>query len=46
MKLNSQMPLSEKITYADKIIDNSQSIEDTKAMIHYLWESYRIEYKS
>ena len=43
MKLNSQMPLAEKITYADKIIDNSQSIEDTKAMIHYLWESYRIK---
>lgn len=37
-RLNSQMPLAEKIKYAAVVIDNSGSLEETRARITGLWE--------
>ncbi|MCL5047116.1 MAG: dephospho-CoA kinase [Actinobacteria bacterium] len=37
-RLNSQMPLAEKIKYATVVIDNSGSLEETRARITGLWE--------
>ena len=37
-RLNSQMPLAEKIKYAVVVIDNSGALEETRARITGLWE--------
>jgi len=36
-RLNSQMPLTEKIRRADRIIDNSRTTDDTLAALDRLW---------
>ena len=37
-RIDSQMPLSEKLARADRAIDNSGSREATKARLRALWE--------
>lgn len=37
-RLRSQMPLSDKLKYADKVIDNSGSIEQTRQIVGHLWQ--------
>lgn len=37
-RINSQLPLSEKIKYADYIIDNSGSIEDTERQVREVFK--------
>ena len=37
-RIDSQMPLSEKLARADRAIDNSGSLEATKARLRALWE--------
>ena len=36
-RIRSQMPQEEKIKYADRVIDNSGSIEDTKVQVDSIW---------
>ena len=36
-RLNSQMPIDEKIPYADFLIDNRGSIENSRSAVHALW---------
>lgn len=40
-RISAQMPLSEKVSYADFIIDNSGSIEDTKRQVKEVFSSLR-----
>ncbi len=40
VRIESQMPLIEKVKYADVVIDNSGSIEETKHQIEKLCEKY------
>lgn len=37
-RINSQMPLSEKLAYADRVIDNSGSMEETIKTLDSLWK--------
>ena len=37
-RINSQMPASEKLEYADYIIDNSGDVENTENQVKKLWE--------
>ena len=37
-RLNSQMPIDEKIPHADFLIDNRGSIEDSRAAVHAVWK--------
>jgi dephospho-CoA kinase len=37
-RIYSQMPLAEKLTYADRIIDNSGSMEETLKLLDSLWK--------
>ncbi|QNB44869.1 dephospho-CoA kinase [Thermanaerosceptrum fracticalcis] len=37
-RIHSQMPLEEKLTYADRIIDNSGSVEETLEILDALWK--------
>jgi len=36
-RIRSQMPQNEKIMYADRIIDNNGTIEDTKVQVDKIW---------
>lgn len=36
-RIKSQMPQKEKVKYADRVIDNSGSIEDTKIQVDKIW---------
>jgi dephospho-CoA kinase len=37
-RLNSQMPLTDKLKYAHKVIDNSGSVVETKQQVVHFWE--------
>lgn len=37
-RLKTQMSLSAKLPYADRVIDNSKAVEETKKYVHHLWE--------
>jgi dephospho-CoA kinase len=39
--LNAQMPIDEKIGYADFVIDNEESLEETKRQVQNLWAKLR-----
>jgi dephospho-CoA kinase len=39
--LNAQMPIDEKIGYADFVIDNEESLEETKRQVQALWAKLR-----
>ncbi len=43
--LQSQISIDEKASYADYVIDNSKSIEDTQKQIKELWEKLKEEQK-
>lgn len=36
-RINSQMPLREKLKYADVVIDNSHTLESTQAQVYKAW---------
>ncbi|MGE5561500.1 MAG: dephospho-CoA kinase [Chloroflexota bacterium] len=36
-RVHAQMPLSEKLTYADRVIDNTGSVESTRSQIERIW---------
>ena len=36
-RLESQMPLEEKLRYADRVIDNSDDVEKTRQQVDLLW---------
>ncbi|MFZ7102699.1 MAG: dephospho-CoA kinase [Peptococcaceae bacterium] len=36
-RLKSQLPTSEKLKYADRIIDNNKNVEDTLAQVKKVW---------
>lgn len=38
-RINSQMPTNEKVQYADFIIDNSGTYEETRNQVNQLWEA-------
>lgn len=40
-RINSQMPTKEKVEYADYIIDNSGTEEETKSQVKNLWQELR-----
>ncbi|MEE2756286.1 MAG: dephospho-CoA kinase [Myxococcota bacterium] len=37
-RINSQMPVAEKITYADYLIDNSAELNETRNQVEQIWE--------
>jgi dephospho-CoA kinase len=39
--LKSQLPIDEKKTYADYLIDNSGSLEETRKKIQDLWKELK-----
>jgi len=41
-RLASQIPIDEKIPYADMIIDNSVSVEETKKRVDEIWEELKL----
>jgi len=36
-RIKSQMPLAEKLKFADRVIDNNSSIEETKKQVDKIW---------
>lgn len=38
-RLNSQMPIDEKIPYADKVINNEGTVEETRTIVVKLWHA-------
>jgi len=36
-RIKSQMPLAEKLKFADRVIDNNSSIEETKKQVDKMW---------
>lgn len=44
-RIRAQMPLDEKIKMADKIIDNSGSIEETERQIDELWREIELSWQ-
>lgn len=40
-RVGAQMPIEQKRTYADYIIDNSGDLEQTKAQVQQLWQTLR-----
>lgn len=40
-RINAQMPIEQKRSYADYIIDNSGDPEETKAQVQQLWQTLR-----
>lgn len=42
-RLSSQMPLGEKLRFADWIIDNSGDLATTRAQVEQLWRSIRLD---
>ncbi|MEW6145550.1 MAG: dephospho-CoA kinase [Thermodesulfobacteriota bacterium] len=40
-RLKAQMPAEEKIKHADYVIDNSGSLDDTRAQVEAVWEKIR-----
>ncbi len=38
MRIKAQIPIEEKVKRADKIIDNSNSLEDTRKIVESLWK--------
>lgn len=41
IRLGAQMPVAEKLGYADSVIDNSGSLEDTRRQVEDLWARLR-----
>lgn len=39
-RVDAQMPLAEKLTYADVIIDNTRDIEKTRKQVESLWKTH------
>lgn len=39
-RIDAQMPLNEKLAYADAIIDNTQDIDKTRRQVETLWKTY------
>ncbi|MGB9666084.1 MAG: dephospho-CoA kinase [Candidatus Cryosericum sp.] len=39
-RIDAQMPLDEKLAYADAIIDNTQDIDKTRRQVETLWKTY------
>ncbi len=37
--LNAQLPIDEKLSYADYVINNEKSLEDTKKQVEELWDT-------
>lgn len=42
-RISSQMPLSEKVRYADFVIDNSRSIEETKSQVREVFGKLKVD---
>jgi len=42
-RLSSQMPLGEKLRFADWLIDNSGDLATTRAQVEQLWSSIRLD---
>ncbi len=40
-RLNAQLPIEEKVKYADYVIDNQASLHDTARQVELLWESLK-----
>jgi len=41
-RISAQMPLSEKVTYADFVIDNSESIQETEFQVKEVFKKLRM----